>query len=165
MVYVRKMSIMFKSIKNIIGEFYAMPLLLKFLTFQAAICFLLFIAAVVPIIPFNVDGKDLTYVELWVSGIGIFTVYVGIAMPISAWLMLSRKEHSRIIYLVILSSVLIVPYVYWKDIGGLAFGVIIIILISIYIYFSPSCKAYFASGKNSGKNWKPGSEPELSPQN
>ncbi len=136
---------MLLTLKNLVSEFKAMPLILKFLTAHALVSFIFFVAAVIPGIPFNFNGKEMSFSELWSSGIGIFTVYVGLTMPFCGFLMLKRKAYSRLIYLFILSSVLIAPYIYWKEAVGLSFGVITTLLIAGYIYGKPSVREYFAS--------------------
>ena len=98
-------------------------------------------------IPFNFNGKEMSFAEIWSSGIGVFTIYVSLAMPFCAWLLLKRKAHSRLIYLFVLSTVMIAPYVYWMEKGGMIFGVIITVLIAVYMYGVPSVRRYFASDK------------------
>jgi len=123
--------------------FQKMPIILKFLTVHATACFFFFVAAVIPGIPFSFNGEVMSYTETWSSGAGMFTVYIGLAMPFCAWLMLKRKTYSRQIYLFVLISVLIAPYLYWKDFTSIIFGVILTILIAGYMFGKPSVRSYF----------------------
>ncbi|MGD8515180.1 MAG: hypothetical protein PVF52_06175, partial [Granulosicoccaceae bacterium] len=100
-------DLMVDALKKLFSEFKQMPILLKFFTAHALACFLFLIAALIPGIPFNFNGEVISFNEIWSSGVGIFTVYVGLVMPLCGWLMLNRKAYSRIIYLAVLSSVLI----------------------------------------------------------
>ena len=136
---------MFDEQKTLVTGFKEMPVLLKFLTVHALACFLFIIAALVPAIPFSFNGEVISITEIWSSGIGIFTVYISLVMPFCAWLMLNRKAYSRIIYLLVLSSVMIGPYVYWKEKVGVIFGVIFVSLVTVYMYGMPSVRKYFAS--------------------
>lgn len=138
---------MIEALKELVEEFKQMPLLLKFFTVHALACFLFLIAALIPGIPFNYNGEVISFTEIWSSGVGIFTVYVGLVMPFCGWLMLNRKAYSRIIYLFVLASVLIVPYIYWSEKGGIIFGVVLTTLIAAYMYGMPSVRIYFASNK------------------
>ena len=138
---------MIEALNKLVGEFKQMPILLKFITVHALACFIFLIAALVPGIPFNFNGEEMSYAEIWSSGVGVFTAYAGLVMPFCGWLMLNRKVYSRIIYLSVLSSVLIVPYIYWMQKGGIIFGIILTALIAAYLYGMPSVRKYFASNK------------------
>jgi hypothetical protein len=138
---------MTEALKKLVAEFKQMPILLKFFTVHALACFLFLIVALIPGIPYNFNGEVMSFSEIWSSGVGIFTTYVGLVMPLCGWLMLNRKAYSRIIYLFVLASVLIMPYIYWMEKGGIIFGVVITALIAAYMYGMPSVRKYFASNK------------------
>lgn len=130
------------------SKFKEMPIMLKFITAHALACVLFLVAALVPGIPFYFNGKEMTFSEVWYSGIGVFTIYVSIAMPVCGVLILKRVSNARVIYLAVLCSVLIVPYIYWKNTEGIIFGVATACFIAAYMFGMPSARNYFASNKS-----------------
>lgn len=133
---------LFDSFKN-------MPIILKFLTMHAIACFMFFLLAVIPGVPFTFNGQEMTFSELWSSGLGFLAILVGISMPIGGYLLLTRKPYSRLLYLLALSTGLVVPYLFIRDYQMAIVGVISGVLIAGYLYYMPSSKAFFSLAESS----------------
>jgi len=124
--------------------FKKMPTILKFLTAHALVCFIFLLAAIVPGIPISVNGQEMTITELWSRGFGYPIIFIGVAMPICALLMLKRVKYSRLIYLVILSSSLILPFIYMQEIFSILFGIALTTAIGVYLYGKSTVRSYFS---------------------
>jgi hypothetical protein len=98
-----------------------------------------------------INGQKVSVAELWATGLPIFQIFSGIALPLCAWLMLKRKSHSRTIYVFALSVGLVVYYVVIGELGGVVSGVIVTSLITAYLFMRNSVKEYFALGEVTAK--------------
>jgi hypothetical protein len=79
-------------------NFKEMPVILKLLTFHAALC-VIALFVVFPVGGYRMYGKDISYMEFWRSGAVLMTVLIGILLPASAYLMLKRSSIARPFYL------------------------------------------------------------------
>ena len=128
-----------------IRSFFNMPLMLRFITAHAILCFAFFIAVLIPGIPFQIDGKVVSKNEVWASGIGASVVILGLLMPTTGILLLKRWRYSRELYSTILGVTLILPYAIWSDLIGMVFGIVMTIVISCYLFINKNVRAYLAS--------------------
>ena len=122
-----------------------MPTLLKFITTHALVCFVLFVAVVIPGIPITFNGEVMESGELWARGLGLPTVAVGLTMPIAGVLILKRWQYSRQFYGLLLASVLVTPYIVWQDIILAGFGVLLSCAMIGYLFINKKARAYFSS--------------------
>jgi hypothetical protein len=127
------------------SNFKAMPLLMKWVTAHALLCFGLLISSLVPHDSFSIDGHHVSYSEWWSSGAGPFASLLGVIMPFAAYLLLVRARCARITYLAALSIGLILPYIYWRQFGLASFGMFVIGLIGWYLYGKKTVQKYFSS--------------------
>jgi hypothetical protein len=126
--------------------FKEMPTFLKFITGHALVCFLFFLAAVIPGIPITVNGEVMESQELWVKGDGLRVALMGLAMPMVGLLILRRWKYCRQLYTVTIASVLVAPYVFRQDIiGTIVFGVLVSCAITAYLFLNIKARAYFSS--------------------
>jgi len=126
-------------------SFKAMPALLKFFTAHAFFCSIAFVGAVIPNDSVQIDGRAVSFAELWRSGVGPFMVILGAAMPATALLMLGRKPYARQAYLAALSFAMVVPYLVLGDLPLALFGVAFVALVAWYMFGKRSAREYFAS--------------------
>lgn len=131
---------MYKSFKE-------MPIFLKFITAHALVCFLLFVAAVIPEIPIIFNDEVMETQELWEKGIGIrFHLAIsGLAMPATGILILKRWHYARQFYALLLISLLVAPYIVWQDLISTIYGMVLAFSIIGYMFFHGQARAYFSS--------------------
>ena len=125
--------------------FKEMPTLLKFITTHALVCFVFFLAVVIPGIPITFNGEVMESQELWAKGLGLPTMAVGLSLPVAGILILRRWKYCRQLYSAILLSVLVGPYVYWQEVSSLVFGVVLSCAIIGYLFLNSLSRAYFSS--------------------
>ena len=125
--------------------FRSMPLLLKFLTFHAVVCFVFFVGVAVPNDLFKLNGRAVPYDEPWSSGLAFFVGFVGLAMPLAGVLLLRRTSAARHVYLFILSIGSVLPYLFMRDYVFAGASVVVIALIAWYVFGNAAVQAYFAS--------------------
>lgn len=135
---VKSQNIMYQSFKD-------MPIFLKFITAHALVMFMLFVATVVPGIPITFNGEVMESQELWAKSVGVFTALVGLMLPVCGILILKRLPYARHVYVLVISLVLVAPYVYWQELIGVAFGIVLITAVTIYLYKNGGVRAYFSS--------------------
>ncbi len=120
-----------------------MPLLLKFLTFHAIACFVFFVGVAVPNASFKLNGRAVPYDELWSSGLAFFLVFVGLAMPLAGVLLLRRTSAARHVYIFILSTGSVLPYLFMRDYVFAVVSAVVIALIAWYVFGNAGVQAYF----------------------
>ena len=130
-----------------VAEFKEMPGILKFATVHAFGCVLFAVFYIIPGVPISVNGREMYSEELWVDGTGIFLLLIGTIMPVCGWLMLKRHRLSRAIYLTVLTSVMVGPYVYNWDVSLFSAGIVFVVFAAWYLYGYRKSKVYFASNK------------------
>ncbi|MBY6212796.1 hypothetical protein KUV95_14655 [Microbulbifer agarilyticus] len=122
-----------------------MPILLKFITGHALVCFVFFLAVVIPGVPITFNGELMESQELWARGVGLPTIAVGLSLPVAGMLILRRWQYCRQLYSIIILSVLIAPYAYWQEIPSLIFGVVLSCAIIGYLFLNRQARAFFSS--------------------
>jgi hypothetical protein len=134
------------------NNYKSMPNLLKFLTAHALACIVFLIGSVIPHNSFSISGRQVTYLEWWGSGAGVYASVIGIILPISAWLLLSRSCHARGFYLCSMIVGLILSYLLFQQVWGSETGygyaavrAIIVAILAWYLYRKESVKHYFVS--------------------
>ena len=126
------------------SAFKEMPMLLKFLTAHALVCLVFFFAAVIPGIPITFNGEVMESQELWGKGVGLPTAAVGLVFPFCGILMLRKWAYARQAYLLVFFSVMVVPYLIWKELPSLIIGLVISVAIAAYLYKEKKACAYFS---------------------
>lgn len=124
--------------------FREMPTLLKFITVHALICFVFFLAVVIPDMPIMVNGEVMESSELWSRGLGMLPA-VGLALPVVGVQILKRWPYSRQLYTLILVSVLVAPYLVRLQLVLALFGVVLSCAIISYLFINEKARAYFSS--------------------
>jgi hypothetical protein len=127
------------------ANFSAMPGLLKFLTAHSLAAIVLLVVSVVPHDSFFIDGRHVSYSEWWSSGAGPLASLLGILLPISGYLFLTRHRTARVTYLTTASVALVCPYVAHGHPVSAALGVLMVAFGAWYLYRRPTVVAYFAS--------------------
>ncbi len=125
--------------------FKKIPILLKFFTGHALVCFLFFLAAVIPGIPITYNGEVIESQELWAKGVGLQTAAMGLVMPLAGILILMRWQYCRQFYAVSLWWVLASPYVFEQELAPLVFGAVLPFVITGYLFINVQARAYFSS--------------------
>jgi hypothetical protein len=125
--------------------FKEMPTLLKFITGHALVCFVFFVAAVILGVPIAFNGEVLESQELWAKGVGLPTVAIGLALPVVGVLFLLRWQYCRQVYSLILVAVMVAPYVIWREVSSLIFGLVLSCAIIGYLFLNGKVRAYFRS--------------------
>jgi len=123
----------------------AMPKLLKWICTHALLCGFFLLLSVIPHDSFSINGHHVSYAEWWSSGAGPFASFLGIVMPLSGYLLLSRSVYGRIAYLAALFVALVLPYCYFGEFGMVLIGVLIVLLVSWYLFRKQSVIQYFSS--------------------
>jgi hypothetical protein len=127
------------------SAFKAMPKLLKWICAHALLCGFFLLGSVIPHDSFSINGHHVSYAEWWSSGAGPFASLLGTVMPLTGYLLLSRSAYGRIAYLAVLSVALVLPYCYLGEFWLALFGVLVVLLISWYLFRKKSVIEYFAS--------------------
>lgn len=131
------------------ANFTDMPKLLKFLTVQAAVCFVFFIMSVIPKDAFSIQGRHVGYAEWWSSGAGVFASLIGVIGPFVAWALMSKKSYARAGYLAFLAVASIAPYPFFGMLGYALPGLLVVGAGAIYMYRWQSVQVYFAPNQSS----------------
>lgn len=124
-------------------NFRSMPGLLKFLTFQAFMCFVFLMASVIPNDSFSINGRDVSYAEWWACGAGLIASAIGLIGPIIAWAFVTKRPHARPGYLVFLAIAFIAPYPLMHTPATVFVGLGMVIVGACYLYRCPSARRYF----------------------
>lgn len=122
-----------------------MPTLLKYITGHALVCFVFFLAVVIPGIPITFNGDVMESQELWEKGLGLPIAAIGLIMPVVGILILKRWQYSRHLYGLLLVSVLVAPYLVWQEPVSVAFGIVLSCAIIGYLFINRKARAYFSS--------------------
>ncbi|MCP3701349.1 MAG: hypothetical protein GY954_00245 [Alteromonas sp.] len=129
------------------NNFKSMPTLLKFFTAHALACVAFLFGSIIPHNSFSINGQPVTYSEWWSSGTGIYVSLLGTIMAVAGYLLLTKKQYSRQIYLFVLSLGLVVPYLKFGDNILAATGVFFVLLIAGYLFLRAPVREYFTSNK------------------
>ena len=129
------------------GNFKSMPIILKFLTAQAVAGIMFLIGSIIPHDSFSINGQSVTYNEWWNSGVGIYVSILGTGMAIAGYLLVTKNNFSRQIYLVILCLGLVAPYLKWGNYTSAFMGMFIVVIVAGYLFLKASVKDYFASNQ------------------
>jgi hypothetical protein len=122
-----------------------MPTFLKFITAHALVCFVFFLAVVIPGIPITFNGEVMTSQDIWAKGLGLPIMAVGLSLPSAGILLLRRRQYCRHFYSITLLLVLIGPYVYWQEVRSFIFCVVLSGAIIGYLFLNGQSRAYFSS--------------------
>ena len=129
-------------------NFKSMPMVLKFLTFHALMCFSLFLVAIIPRDYFVLDGRHVSYGEWWSSGVGPLIAAVGLAMAMAGVLFLAKRSFGRLIYLATFGGSLTVPFLLSRDFLPAAIGAVAAAAMWAYLFRNPAVRAYFTSNNS-----------------
>lgn len=131
------------------ANFKSMPRFLKFLTALALFTFLFFVFSVFPIESFSINGRNVTYSEWWSSGVGPFASLLGVYGLFAGWLLLAKRPHARVCYLVFLILGLVVPYLFIGPLAYTLVGLIVVGVGAFYLYLWQGVQVYFATDDSS----------------
>ncbi|TVZ39029.1 hypothetical protein P886_3416 [Alteromonadaceae bacterium 2753L.S.0a.02] len=126
-------------------NFLLMPTVLKFMTVHAMACSFFLLVAVIPGVPFTVNGEVLSYKEAWESGYSVNLLVIGVVMPILAVQLLARRKYCRQLYTAASACVLILPYLYWQQYALAMLGLACTLVITLYLFKNGRVLAYFGS--------------------
>lgn len=131
------------------ANFNCMPKLLKFLTVQAAFCFVFFAISVIPNDSLSIQDRHVTYAEWWSSGAGILASVIGLVGPFAAWALASKKSYARIAYLAFLALGFVAPYALFGMSAYALPGLLVMGLGAFYMYRWQGVQVYFAPNQSS----------------
>ncbi len=135
-------------------NFNKMPSPLRFLTVHALISSVFFIFSVIPVVPvsfFGISSRRVSYAEWWSSGLGISASIIGIILPISGYMLLSRNKYARVTYISsIVFACILYPLLIFGLQGESIISLILVLvailgILSAYLYLNKSVKSYFTS--------------------
>lgn len=142
------------ALRSIFFRLKEMPLFLRFLLFPySLIGSIIFIdAAFVPIVKFEIKGKQVPWFDWWVAGAGPLFVIIGSLLFISAFGFYRKKRYARMTFL----SVFVVELLFiWQfevpTMTGLIIMGILFLFVGWYLFFKKSVRLYFASNEKGGK--------------
>lgn len=138
-----------------LGNFLAMPPLLKVLTAGTLVVSAFFVVSMIPHNPINVIGGVIRANEWWASGAGAISALTVILFAVSASLMLKRSSYGRLSYVIgwialCVSTPIIARLTQTNAIDEatgvfpiVIFNFLVTALISSYLYRSKAVKRYF----------------------
>ena len=143
------------ALRSIFYRLKEMPLLLRFLLFPySLIGSILFIdGAFVPIVEFEIKGKEVSWFDWWVAGAGPLFVIIGFLLFISAFGFYGKKRYARLTFL----SVFIVALIFVRlfeapTMTGMLIMGILFLAVGWYLFFKKSVRLYFESSEKGGVN-------------
>lgn len=145
------MSGMWIRINKAIGNTSAMPQILS-LTVRAAMVTgpLLIIFALLPLVPWTIDGKVMSGEEAWASGFAPMLITWLVLVTFAAWGIALRRPQSRWVAVALpLASMVLAMSVASVSLADMAFSVGMAICIYLYLFHARSvCRYFSGEGKN-----------------
>lgn len=123
----------------------AMPQILG-LTVRAAMVTgpLLIALALLPMVPWTINGKLMSGEEAWASGFAPMLIVWLVLISVAAWGIALRKTQSRWIAVALpLASCVLAAQTPSGSLADLAFSIGLAILIYLYLFHAPSVRRYF----------------------
>lgn len=120
-----------------------MPTVLKYITVHALFCIVLLIMSLIPDLPINMDGQEVTIRELWSEGYGVGMALTGLIMPICGALILNKAKYSRHLYLLFSSIFMATPSILQSDILLAVFSLCFTLLMMWYLFFNKAVHKYY----------------------
>ncbi|MHA2937681.1 hypothetical protein ACXJY6_05210 [Vibrio sp. RC27] len=120
-----------------------MPPFLRRITGGSLACILFLLIIVMPDMPVNFMGKEITAAELWELGFGLPVVAFGLWMPILGVSIIKRWRFSRHVFTLTFISISIIPYIYWKQWLSVLFGIVLSFVLIWYLFTNEKVKEYF----------------------
>jgi hypothetical protein len=131
----------------VVESFKSMPLLMRFITGHALLCFFFLLKASIPQMggDFSYKGQIMGFQEIWQNGLGVYLLLLGSAFPLSGVLMLRKWQYSRQLYSVVLLSAFIVPNANSDSLVYLPLALIIPCLLITYLFKYSKVRQYYGT--------------------
>jgi hypothetical protein len=135
----------------VLGNFYAMPAILKWLTSLCLVPPMFLLVSLIPHGSIQVSRRAMANAEWWATGAGIVVGVLAIAMTTAGILMLKRSPHARRIYIVgMLATFLSGPLVakltksdIAEPLWSMLLGLLPVAVIAWYLFASKATAKYF----------------------
>jgi hypothetical protein len=135
---------------SVFFRFKEMPLLLRFVLFPySLIGSIIFIGgSFIPIVEFEIEGKQVSWSEWWTSGAGLLFTIIGVLLGISAIGFYRKKRLARLTFLSAFAvALLFVGAFEVPTVGGMVVMGILFLIVGWYFFLKKSVRNYFGLNK------------------
>ena len=141
------------ALRTIFFRLKEMPLFLRFLLFPySLIGSILFIdGAFVPIVEFEIKGKQVSWFDWWVAGAGPLFVIIGFLLFISAYGFYGKKRYARLTFLAVFCvALLFIRQFEEPTMTGMLIMGTLFLVVGWYLFFKKSVRLYFGEKEGGG---------------
>jgi hypothetical protein len=141
------------AVRSIFVRLKEMPPFLRFVLFPySLIGSILFIdGSFVPIVEFELKGKQVSWFDWWVAGAGPLFVVIGFLLFISAYGFYGKKRYARLTFLaVFVVALLFIRQFEEPTMAGMMIMGILFIIVGWYLFLKKSVRLYFESNEKGG---------------
>jgi hypothetical protein len=138
------------ALRSIFSRWKEMPLFLRYLLFPySLIGSILFIdGAFVPIVEFELKGKQVSWFDWWITGAGPLFVVIGFLLFISAFGFFRKKRYARLTFLsVFVVALLFIRLFEVPTMTGMITMMILFLFVGWYLFFKKSVRSYFEANE------------------
>jgi hypothetical protein len=136
--------------RSILARLKEMPLFLRFVLFPySLIGSILFIdGSFVPIVEFELKGKQVSWFDWWIAGAGPLFVVIGFLLFISAYGFYGKKRYARLTFLAVfvVALLFIRQFEMPTKIGMIIMGILFLV-VGWYLFFKKNVRFYFESSE------------------
>jgi uncharacterized membrane protein HdeD (DUF308 family) len=136
--------------RSIFTRLREMPPFLRFVLFPySLIGSILFIdGSFVPIVDFELKGKQVSWFDWWVAGAGPLFVVIGFLLFISAYGFYGKKRYARLTFLaVFVVALLFIRQFEMPTMTGMILMGILFLVAGWYLFFKKNVRSYFESSE------------------
>ncbi len=138
------------ALRSIFARLKEMPPFLRFVLFPyCLIGSILFIdGSFVPIVEFEIKGKQVSWFDWWIAGAGPLFVVIGFLLFISAFGFFRKKRYARLTFLsVFVVALLFIRQFEEPTMTGILIMGILFLVVGWYLFLKKSVRLYFASNE------------------
>jgi hypothetical protein len=138
------------ALRSIFGRLKEMPPFLRFVLFPySLIGSILFIdGSFVPIVAFELKGKQVSWFDWWVAGAGPLFVVIGFLLFISAYGFYGKKRYARLTFLsVFVVALLFIRQFEMPTMTGMLIMGILFLFMGWYLFFKKNVRFYFEANQ------------------
>ena len=148
------------ALRSVFVRFKEMPLFLRFVLFPYCwIGSILFIdGSFVPILEYEIKGKQVSWTEWWAAGAGPLFVIIGLLLFISAIGFYKKNRHARLTFLSVFVVALLFIWQFEEPSRGIVIVIGILFLIMIWYFFLKKSVRYYFGLNEKTEGATPGVE-------